>query len=93
MEHVPSTAEIRNRLTITPAQAAAELNISRSQVYVLMSRGELPSLKIGRRRIILWDDLIKYLQSLRDTQSSQRSVTRDDVPNQNRRPARALRAR
>jgi hypothetical protein len=53
----------------------------------------LPSLKIGRRRIILWDDLIKYLQSLRDTQSSQRSVTRDDVPNQNRRPARALRAR
>jgi excisionase family DNA binding protein len=93
MEHVPSTAAIRNRLTITPAQAAAELNISRSQVYVLMSRGELPSLKIGRRRIILWDDLIKYLQSLRDTQSSQRSVTRDDVPNQNRRPARALRAR
>jgi|FaiFalDrversion2_1042247.scaffolds.fasta_scaffold15574_1 excisionase family DNA binding protein len=93
MEHGPSTAAIRNRLTITPAQAAAELNISRSQVYVLMSRGELPSLKIGRRRIILWDDLIKYLQSLRDTQSSQRSVTRDDVPNQNRRPARALRAR
>jgi excisionase family DNA binding protein len=93
MEHGPSTAAIRNRLTITPAQAAAELNISRSQVYVLMNRGELPSLKIGRRRIILWDDLIKYLQSLRDTQSSQRSVTRDDVPNQNRRPARALRAR
>jgi excisionase family DNA binding protein len=43
------------------------LNISRSQVYQLIKHGELPSVKIRRRRLILWDDLVKYVQSLRNS--------------------------
>jgi excisionase family DNA binding protein len=62
-----SRPQSRNRLTITVAEAAAELNISRSQVYQLIKHGELPSVKIRRRRLILWDDLVKYVQSLRNS--------------------------
>jgi putative molybdopterin biosynthesis protein len=66
MHNTPT--EPRRRLTITPQEAAAELNISRSQLYIMLRRGELPSLKIGRRRVIIWDDLVAYVKSLRAKQ-------------------------
>lgn len=37
----------------TPAEAAHIMGISRSQVYILMNRGQLKSVHIGRRRIAL----------------------------------------
>jgi len=73
MRNTSSPTEPRERLTITPSEAAAELNISRSQLYVLLRRGELPSVKIGRRRVIVWDDLVAYLKSLRAKQVAKRA--------------------
>jgi excisionase family DNA binding protein len=61
------------KLTLSPAEAAAELNISRSQLYVLMNRGELPFVKIGRRRVIVWDDLVAYVNRLRAKQVAKRA--------------------
>jgi excisionase family DNA binding protein len=73
MRNALSQTEQRERLTITPNEAAAELNISRSQLYVLLRRGELPSIQIGRRRVILWSDLVAYVKSLRAKQVAKRA--------------------
>jgi excisionase family DNA binding protein len=57
--------DVHHRLTLTVPEAAAELNISRSQLYIMLRRGELPSIKIGRRRVVIRDDLVAYVKSLR----------------------------
>lgn len=40
------------RLTLTVEEAAALLGISRALAYELVSRGELPSLRLGRRVVV-----------------------------------------
>jgi excisionase family DNA binding protein len=40
--------------------------IGRSTLYEAMGAGELPSVRIGRRRLILRTDLLAWLQSHRD---------------------------
>lgn len=39
-------------LTYTVAEAAAAVGIDRTYMYDLISRGDIPSLQIGRRRLI-----------------------------------------
>lgn len=41
--------------------AAARIGISRSSLYVLIARGEIPVAKIGNRTLVLDDDLRSYL--------------------------------
>jgi excisionase family DNA binding protein len=48
----------------SPEAAAAELNLSRTTIYTLMDRGDLPSLKIGRSRRITREALEAYVASL-----------------------------
>lgn len=40
------------RLTLTVPQAAELLGISRALTYELVARGELPSLRLGRRVVV-----------------------------------------
>jgi len=40
------------RLALSPEQAAVALGIGRTTVYDLIARGQLRSLRVGRRRII-----------------------------------------
>ena len=40
------------RLTISVEDAAAMLGISRALAYVLVRRGDIPSLRLGRRVVI-----------------------------------------
>lgn len=40
------------RLTLTVPQAAQVLGISRALAYELVARGELPSLRLGRRVVV-----------------------------------------
>ncbi len=47
---------------LTAAQVARILQISRSMVYYLVRRGDLPSAKIGRLRRIHRDDVQEYLR-------------------------------
>jgi excisionase family DNA binding protein len=41
-----------DRVTYTAAEVAAKTGISRSSVYQLLDRGEIPAVRVGRRRLI-----------------------------------------
>jgi excisionase family DNA binding protein len=41
--------------------AAARIGISRSGLYILIARGEIPIAKVGNRTLVLDDDLREYL--------------------------------
>jgi excisionase family DNA binding protein len=43
---------LANQHTFTVEQAARMLGIGRSACYAAVNRGEIPSLKIGRRRLV-----------------------------------------
>lgn len=53
-----------DRLTYSPAEAAAVIGISRARMYQLMDDGTIPSLKLGRRRLIRREALADLLRSL-----------------------------
>lgn len=42
----------QERMTLTIEEAAALLGISRALAYELVKRGELPSLRLGRRVVV-----------------------------------------
>lgn len=48
-------------LLLTVEQAAHVLSINRSTLYDLLGRGELPSVKIGRRRLISKQALVVFI--------------------------------
>ena len=50
-------------LAVSPAQAAALLNISRSKFYELAG-DRIPILKLGRRTLVRVADIQKFLDSL-----------------------------
>jgi excisionase family DNA binding protein len=48
----------------TPAEAAKLMGISRSQVYILMNRGQLKSVHIGRSRRIARGHIDSFIEEL-----------------------------
>jgi excisionase family DNA binding protein len=48
-------------LAYSISDAAKRIGISRSGLYVLIARGEIPTAKIGARTLVLDDDLRDYL--------------------------------
>ena len=53
----------------TPAQTARMMNISRSQLYILLKRGDLKSVHIGRSRRIATDQINQFIDNLKDTEA------------------------
>jgi excisionase family DNA binding protein len=53
------------KLLHAPEEAAGLLTIGRSQLFELIARGEIESVKIGRLRRIPHDALTAYIQRLR----------------------------
>jgi excisionase family DNA binding protein len=49
---VQNSAETSNRLVLSVAEAAELLGISRALAYELAARGELPTLRLGRRIVV-----------------------------------------
>ena len=49
------------RLTYTVPDVIAALGLSRPTVYNLINSGELPSLKVGKRRLIRAEALDRFL--------------------------------
>lgn len=49
---------------LTPAEVARVLKVSRSKVYQMVARQELPSVRVGALRRIRPADLEAYLESL-----------------------------
>lgn len=52
------------RLAYSPAEAAQCLGISRARLYQLLEDGTLPSLHLGRRRLIRHEALVDLLAQL-----------------------------
>lgn len=48
------------------SEAARYLGISRSSVYNLIYSGEIVSFKVGGRRLIMREELLRYLGSLQE---------------------------
>ena len=59
-------------LALTIAEAITESRVGRSSLYSAIKRGELPCRKLGKRSLILREDLERFLQSLpvRDTSAA-----------------------
>ena len=55
------TAPLRQALA-TVAEAADYLNVSRSSVYLLMDRGELRFVKLGKCRRLPWSELERLVE-------------------------------
>lgn len=53
-----------DRLAYSVAEAAAEIGISRAKLYQLLDDGTIPSLKLGRRRLIRREALVTLLADL-----------------------------
>ncbi|MGH9291042.1 MAG: helix-turn-helix domain-containing protein [Acidimicrobiales bacterium] len=48
----PAAAKANQRLTVSVEEAARLLGISRGHAYALVNRGEIPSLRLGRRIVV-----------------------------------------
>ena len=46
-------AETTERRTLTITEAGRQLGVSRNVAYDLAARGELPTLRLGRRRLVV----------------------------------------
>lgn len=57
-------------LAFSVPESAQIANISRSELYVAMKRGDLKAKKHGRRTVILASDLASYLANLPDYQAA-----------------------
>lgn len=53
-------------IAVGVAEAVRLTGISRTTLYEMISDGRLPSLRIGRRRLILSEDLERVLTDARD---------------------------
>ena len=45
------------KLTLSVPEAAEALGVSRAQAYIMVNSGELPSIRVGRRRLVPLDKL------------------------------------
>jgi excisionase family DNA binding protein len=52
---------------LTVNEVCEALKLGRTVVNAYLWDGTLPSLKIGRRRLVLRSDLVRFLQEHRDT--------------------------
>jgi len=50
-------------ITVSPAEAARLAGIGRTTIYAAISSGELSSLKLGKRRLIVVTSLRAWLQA------------------------------
>ena len=58
---ITGLGHIQNRLTLSIAETAQALGISRPSVYTLLRQGELPTIKLGRRTLIPVDALRQWI--------------------------------
>jgi excisionase family DNA binding protein len=54
---------MEKRILLTAEQVAERLQISQSFAYTLMSRGEIPTVRLGRSVRVRPQDLEKYIES------------------------------
>lgn len=60
----PTVSERVEPLAYSPAEAANALGVSRARLYQLLDDGTIPSVKLGRRRLIRRQALVDLLERL-----------------------------
>ncbi len=53
-----------HRIAVSPSQAARLLGLGRTKLYEAISSGELPSFKVGSRRLIRISEIEAWMQRL-----------------------------
>ena len=53
-----------NAQLLTVPEVAARLGIGRTTLYLLLAQGDLPSVRIGRRRLIREDAIEDFIRAL-----------------------------
>lgn len=66
----PVASTPRRTELMTVADAARFLAVSRRQVYLLVERDELPSVRVGTRLRFVPDEIWAYLERHRETERS-----------------------
>jgi len=61
---------LRGRLTITVPEAGALLGLGRDSAYAAVERGELPSLRLGRRIVVPVGALLRLLRVDLETETA-----------------------
>ena len=64
-----SLAELRQRATVTITEAGELLGVSRAHAFNLARSGDLPTLKLGRRRVVSAPRLLAMLEAPSDMES------------------------
>jgi excisionase family DNA binding protein len=59
-QKLASSCSACNHILVTVKEAEQMLKLSRSTIYVILDRGDIPSLKIGRARRIRRSDLEEW---------------------------------
>ena len=60
---VNTVVPLEVRLAVRVEEAAAMLCLSRAKLYALLAKGEIRSLKVGRRRIIPRRELERFIEA------------------------------
>jgi excisionase family DNA binding protein len=60
-------------ITVSPTEAARALGVSRATIHALISRGELPSLKVGGARKILVVHLEEWIRDQIEAEAASRA--------------------
>jgi len=80
---VPTSAgavsPVEDRLVFTVEEAAQLLGISRSFAYEAVQRGEIPSMRIGRRILVPKAALERFLASAHDRSEAETKATDDSL--------------
>lgn len=66
---INSDSRLDLSLLLTVEEAAILLRLGRTQTYELVMRGKVPSIKIGRRRLVVREGLRTYVSTLLEEQS------------------------
>ena len=83
-ENSPKATVFHNAISCDIRTACKLIGISRSSFYLVLARGDVPSIKVGRRRLVLVASLRTWLESLTAeglaTPSEVRALTNKRLP-------------
>jgi excisionase family DNA binding protein len=58
------SAQATSPVLLSVEECQAALNLGRTKIYELLSAGSLPSVRVGRRRLVRADELAAWVNSL-----------------------------
>ena len=82
----PTRCTCPDRLAVSPTEAARIAGVGRTKLYEALGSGNLRSLKIGKRRLILIDSLRSWLDQHALNGANARVERQSDLPTRGTKP-------